>query len=107
MLYINGIYLQAQELGLKSNTSSGKNRVLLVSSPDRHIFLMGTETTIGTPGSQDDLFLRFSSQENFQAWDPSSTNTAGSFRIQDGSKIVAAKDLGFYSCLDRYSTTLT
>ena len=52
---------------------------------------MGTETTIGTPGSQDDLFLRFSSQENFQAWDPSSTNTAGSFRIQDGSKIVAAK----------------
>ena len=75
----------------KITQAPGKNRVLLVSSPDRHIFLMGTEATIGTPGTQDDLFLRFSSQENFQAWDPSSTNTAGSFRIQDGSKIVAAK----------------
>ena len=75
----------------KITQAPGKNRVLLVSSPDRHIFLMGTETTIGTPGSQDDLYLRFSSQENFTAWNPSSTNTAGSFRIQDGSKIVAAK----------------
>ena len=75
----------------KITQAPGKNRVLLVSSPDRHIFLMGTETTIGTPGSQDDLYLRFSSQENFTAWAPSSTNTAGSFRIQDGSKIVAAK----------------
>ena len=76
---------------VKVSQAPGKNRVLLVSSPDRHIFLMGTETTIGTPGSQDDLYLRFSSQENFTAWAPSSTNTAGSFRIQDGSKIVAAK----------------
>ena len=75
----------------KITQAPGKNRVLLVSSPDRHIFLMGTETTIGTPGSQDDLFLRFSSQEDFQTWAPSSTNTAGSFRIQDGSKIVVAK----------------
>ena len=67
------------------------NRVLLVSSPDRHIFLFGTETTIGTTTTQDDLFLRFSSQEDFNTWTPASTNTAGSFRIQDGSKIVCAK----------------
>ena len=67
------------------------NRVLLVSSPDRHIFLFGTETTIGSPTTQDDLFLRFSSQEDFNTWTPLSTNTAGSFRIQDGSKVVAAK----------------
>ena len=67
------------------------NRVLLVSSPDRHIFLFGTETTIGNPTTQDDLFLRFSSQEDFNTWTPLSTNTAGSFRIQDGSKVVAAK----------------
>ena len=66
------------------------NRFLLVSSPDRHIFLFGTETTIGTGTTQDDLFLRFSSQEDFNTWAPASTNTAGSFRIQDGSKIVAA-----------------
>ncbi len=75
----------------KINQAPGTNRILLVSSPDRHIFLMGTETTIGNGGTQDNLFLRFSSQENFQVWNPSSTNTAGSFRIQDGSKIIAAK----------------
>ena len=67
------------------------SRVLLVSSPDRHIFLFGTETTIGSTTTQDDLFLRFSSQEDFNTWTPLSTNTAGSFRIQDGSKVVAAK----------------
>jgi len=66
------------------------NRLCLVSSPDRHIFLFGTEVTIGNAGTQDDLFLRFSSQEDFNTWNPASTNTAGTFRIQDGSKIVAA-----------------
>ena len=66
------------------------SRFNLVSMPDRHIFLFGTETTIGNTSTQDDLFLRFSSQEDFNTWSPTATNTAGSFRIQDGSKIVAA-----------------
>ena len=66
------------------------SKILLVSSPDRHIFLMGTETTIGTTTTQDDLYLRFSSQEDYDTWAPAATNTAGSFRIQDGSKIVTA-----------------
>ena len=66
------------------------SRFTLVSMPDRHIFLFGTETTIGDSTTQDDLFLRFSSQEDFTTWGPTATNTAGSFRIQDGSKIVAA-----------------
>jgi hypothetical protein len=67
------------------------SRSVLVSSPDRHIFLFGTETTTGSTGTQDDLFLRFSSQEDYTSWTPASTNTAGTFRIQDGSKIVVAK----------------
>ena len=67
------------------------SRFNLVSMPDRHVFLFGTETTIGTASTQDDLFLRFSSQEDFTDWTPAATNTAGSFRIQDGSKIVAAE----------------
>ena len=75
---------------VKISQAPGTNRLVLVSSPDRHIFLFGTETTIGNATTQDDLFLRFSSQEDFQTWAPASTNTAGSFRIQDGSKIVAA-----------------
>jgi len=65
------------------------SRHLLVST-ERHIFLMGTETTISTSSTQDDLFLRFASQETLDSWTPSSINTAGSFRIQDGSKIVTA-----------------
>tara|TARA_R100000742_G_C4279400_1_gene103862 strand:+ start:706 stop:2538 length:1833 start_codon:yes stop_codon:yes gene_type:complete len=76
---------------VKISQAPGTNRVLLVSSPDRHIFLMGTETTIGQTNTQDDLFLRFSSQEDYTTWAPTSANTAGSFRIQDGSKVVAAK----------------
>ena len=65
------------------------SRHLLVST-NRHVFLFGTETTIGTTSDQDDLFLRFASQETLSTWTPSSINTAGSFRIQDGSKIVTA-----------------
>ena len=72
------------------STSPTASKFLLVSSPDRHIFLFGTETTVGQTNTQDDLFLRFSSQENPSLWAPASTNTAGSFRIQDGSKIVSA-----------------
>ena len=75
---------------VKITQAPGTSRVVLVSSPDRHIFLMGTETTIGQANTQDDLFFRFSSQEDFTTWTPSSTNTAGSFRVQDGSKIMAA-----------------
>ena len=75
---------------VKVSQAPAKNRLILVSSPDRDVFLFGTETTIGSGTTQDDLFLRFSSQEDFQTWAPASTNTSGSFRIQDGSKIVAA-----------------
>jgi len=66
------------------------SRFNLVSPVDRHVLLFGTETIIGTSSSADPLFLRFSSQEDFQTWVPTATNTAGSFRIQDGSKIMAA-----------------
>ena len=66
------------------------SRFNLVSMPDRHVFLFGTETTIADANTRDDLFLRFSSQEDFTTWTPTATNTSGSFRIQDGSKIVAA-----------------
>jgi len=72
------------------STAPAVSRFNLVSMPDRHTFLFGTETLIGSGSSQDDLFLRFSSQESFTDWVPSAANSAGSFRIQDGSKIVTA-----------------
>ena len=62
----------------------------LVSTPDRHLVLFGTEKTIGTGSSQDPLLLRFSSQEDINTYQPQAENTAGSLRIQDGSTIVGA-----------------
>ena len=62
----------------------------LVSTPDRHLIFFGTETTIGTKSTQDPMFIRFSSQENINEYTPTSTNTAGTQRLADGSRIVGA-----------------
>jgi len=67
------------------------SRISLVSTPDRHLLFMGTEKTIATPNSQDDLLIRFSSQEDINTYQPTAENTAGSLRIADGSRIVAAE----------------
>ena len=37
------------------------SRDMLVSTPDRHLVFFGTETTIGDPTTQNDMFIRFSS----------------------------------------------
>ncbi len=62
----------------------------LVSDRDRHLFMLGTETTVGTPSTQDKLLVRFSDQENISDYTAISTNTAGSFRLDSGTKIVGA-----------------
>jgi hypothetical protein len=62
----------------------------LVSTPDRHLIFFGTETTVGTSSTQDPMFIRFSSQEDIATYTPSATNTAGTQRLADGSKIVGA-----------------
>jgi hypothetical protein len=61
-----------------------------VSDRDRHLIHFGTETTIGNPSTQDPMFIRFSDQEDIELYEPTSTNTAGTFRIDNGSTIVAA-----------------
>jgi len=62
----------------------------MVSTPDRHLLFFGTETTIGDKTTQDPMFIRFSSQEDINTYTPSSTNTAGTQRLADGSRIVGA-----------------
>ena len=66
------------------------SRHMVVSTPDRHLVFFGTETTIGTSTTQDPMFVRFSSQEDINTYAPSATNTAGTQRLADGSKIVGA-----------------
>jgi hypothetical protein len=46
------------------------SRDMLVSTPDRHLVFFGTETTIGDKTTQDDMFIRFSSQENINDYTP-------------------------------------
>jgi hypothetical protein len=62
----------------------------LVSDRDRHLFLMGTETTIGSPSYQNKMFIRFSNQEDINVWNPTATNTAGTFLLDQGNEIITA-----------------
>ena len=67
------------------------SRDMLVSTPDRHLVLFGTEKTIGDTSTQDDMFIRFSDQEDLNTWAPTAENTAGTQRLAAGSKIMGAK----------------
>jgi hypothetical protein len=66
------------------------SRHMVVSTPDRHLVFYGTETTIGDPDTQDDMFIRFSDQEDINTYTPTATNTAGTQRLADGSQIRGA-----------------
>jgi hypothetical protein len=65
-------------------------RLTITSDRDRHVVHFGTETTIGDTTTQDPMFIRFSDQENYNVYQPTSVNTAGTFRLDTGNKIVAA-----------------
>ena len=66
------------------------SRFSLVSTDTRHLLIFGTETTIGSTSTQDDLFFRFSDREDATDYTPTATNEAGSLRISDGSRIMGA-----------------
>ena len=66
------------------------SRMTLISPTTRHIIHLGTETTIGDPTTQDDMFVRFSTGEQLNQYTPLATNSAGTQRLQDGTKIVGA-----------------
>ena len=65
------------------------SRLTITSDRDRHVVHFGTETTIGNTNTQDPMFIRFSDQENYNVYEPTSVNTAGTFRLDTGNKIVA------------------
>jgi len=67
-----------------------KSVMTLVSDRDRHLIHFGTETTIGDTATQDKMYLRFSDQENMSDYTPISTNTAGTMRLDQGTRIVGA-----------------
>jgi len=67
-----------------------KTKLTQVSDRDRHLFHFGTETTIGDNTTQDPMFIRFSNQEDFNTYQPTATNTAGTFRLDKGNEIIGA-----------------
>ena len=76
--------------GFVTTNNPTATRVTLISPTTRHLIHLGTETTIGDPSTQDDMFIRFSVDENINEYTPEATNTAGTQRIQDGTKIMGA-----------------
>jgi hypothetical protein len=76
--------------GFQTTNNPTATRITLISPTTRHLIHLGTETTIGDTTTQDDMFIRFSSAENINEYTPEATNSAGTQRIQDGTKIVGA-----------------
>ena len=79
------------ETRIDAATDSGNptaTRVTLISPTTRHLIHLGTETTIGDSTTQDDMFIRFSEDESINKYTPQATNTAGTQRLQDGTRIM-------------------
>ena len=76
--------------GFSTSNNPTATRVTLVSPTTRHLIHCGTETTIGSPSTQDNMFIRFSDQEDINDYTPTAINSAGTQRLQDGTKIIGA-----------------
>ena len=76
--------------GFSTSSNPTATRTTLISPTTRHLIHLGTETTIGDTATQDDMFIRFSDQENINDYTATAINSAGDFRLQDGTKIVGA-----------------
>jgi len=76
--------------GFSTSANPTATRVTLVSPTTRHLIHLGTETTIGDTSTQDDMFIRFSDQEDINDYTPTAINSAGTQRLQDGTKIIGS-----------------
>jgi len=76
--------------GFSTSANPTATRVTLVSPTTRHLIHLGTETTIGDTSTQDDMFIRFSDQEDINDYTPTAINSAGTQRLQDGTRIMGS-----------------
>ena len=69
----------------------GTSRFLLITN-GQFVLCLGTEETIGTPGTQNNMLIRWSAQRDYTSWTFTSLreNASGSDQVQEGSKIMAA-----------------
>jgi hypothetical protein len=71
-------------------TAPTQSNYMIVSSRDRHLIFLGTETTPGTTTTYDPMAVLFGSQESITDFVPTSVNTAGFQRLSSGNDIVTA-----------------
>ena len=62
----------------------------MVSNNDRHAIAFGCNALGKT--KQDKLLIRWGNQESLTDWTPTTTNTSGDIRINNGSEIIAAHE---------------
>ena len=72
-----------------ANTTPTIANSIMVSDNSRHILAFGCDGEF-TPGVQDPLLIRFSSQESLTDWSAQIDNSAGDLRIGSGSEIITA-----------------
>lgn len=62
------------------------NKFVLVSPEDRYLIAMGAHDG----SASDPMLIRWSSQDDYNDWTPSTTNTAGDKRLSEGNLIMTA-----------------
>ncbi len=67
-----------------------QSNYMIVSSRDRHLIFLGTQTTPGTTTTYDPMSVLFGSQESITDFIPTAVNTAGFQRLSSGNKLVTA-----------------
>ena len=67
------------------------SRDMIVATTSRQLIFFGTETTIGTKSSQDDMYIRWSDREDITNYTAEIDNTAGEQRLAAGSRIMGSE----------------
>jgi len=90
-------YLQTSTFVISRNTRATllanaptQSNYMIVSSRDRHVIFLGTQTTPGTTTTYDPMSVLFGSQESITDFTPTATNTAGFQRLSSGNRLVTA-----------------
>ena len=76
--------------GFSTTNNPTATRITLISPTTRHLIHLGTETTVGSADTQDNMFIRFSADEDINEYTVEATNTAGTQRLQDGTRIMGS-----------------
>lgn len=68
-------------------------------TPERMIVVYGCKTNEASSDTFDPMYLRWCDQENNRDWTASAGNTAGDFRLANGTRIVSGMSVGLESLL--------